>query len=225
MTRTGSLPRPNPPTKGDGGGRQVAVTDMTGPQDDIGDEDAAIWTRLTRGVKAYEREALPETARPSSAKSKPKRRSGTTAASSTDAPARAILPGQGAWQGSGQGQAPDPVDLRRGDHAGIDRSTRRRLTQGQLPIEARLDLHGMTAAQAERHLLRFINLAVGDGKRCVLVITGKGANNNGVLKRLVPMWLKSPPLGDKILALSQAVPSDGGDGALYVMLRRHRQRR
>jgi len=54
------------------------------------------------------------------------------------------------------------------------------------------------------------------------VITGKGANNNGVLKRLVPMWLKAPPLGARVLALSQAIPSDGGDGALYVMLRRSR---
>ena len=185
---------------------------MTGPQDDTGDEDVAIWKRLTDGVKAYEREPPPSTIRRSAPQ--PKTRHKPSTASS----APAFRPGQG----PAPKQAPDPVDLRRGDHAGLDRSTRRRLAQGQLAIEARLDLHGMTAAQAERHLSRFINTALGDGKRCVLVITGKGANNNGVLKRLVPMWLKSPPLGAKVLALSQAVPADGGDGALYVMLRRRR---
>ena len=185
---------------------------MTGPQDDTGDEDAAVWKRLTAGVKAYERDAPPGSARPSLPKPKPKRKPSAT----PSAPAVRL------GQGLAPKNAPDPVDLRRGDHAGIDRSTRRRLAQGQLAIEGRLDLHGMTAAQAEHHLSRFINFALGDGKRCVLVITGKGANNNGVLKRLVPMWLKSPPLGAKVLALSQATPADGGDGALYVMLRRRR---
>ena len=188
---------------------------MTGPQDETGDDDAALWRRLTSGVKAYERDAPPADMRAPAPKPKPKRKSSGAA---SGAPVRLGQIGQG----PAPQHAPDPVDLRRGDHAGIDRSTRRRLAQGQLAIEARLDLHGMTAAQAERHLSRFINNALVDGKRCVLVITGKGANNNGVLKRLVPMWLKSPPLGAKVLALSQAVPADGGDGALYVMLRRRR---
>ena len=187
---------------------------MTGPQDDTGDEDTAVWKRLTAGVKAYERDAPPRSGRATLSKPKPKSKRKTAGASKADT----IRSGQR----TAPKQTPDPVDLRRGDHAGIDRSTRRRLAQGQLAIEARLDLHGMTAAQAERHLSRFINGALGDGKRCVLVITGKGANNNGVLKRLVPMWLKAPPLGARVLALSQAIPSDGGDGALYVMLRRSR---
>jgi DNA-nicking Smr family endonuclease len=186
---------------------------MTGPQDDIGDEDAAVWKRLTREVKPYQRDPLPAVARPSAPQPRPKRKPS----------ARSTGPAIRLGQGPAPKRAPDPVDLRRGDHAGIDRSTRRRLAQGQLPIEARLDLHGMTAAQAERQLSRFITRAVGDGRRCVLVITGKGANNNGVLKHLVPMWLTSPPLGAGVLALSQAVPTDGGDGALYVMLRRRRQ--
>ena len=185
---------------------------MTGPQDDTGDEDAAVWKRLTDGVKAYERDVPPAAARPSAPTPKPKRRS----SGKTATPAFRI------GQAVAQKNTPDPIDLRRGDHAGIDRSTRRRLAQGQHPIEARLDLHGMTAAQAERHLSRFIGTAAGEGKRCVLVITGKGANNNGVLKRLVPIWLKSPPLGAAVLAISQAIPTDGGDGALYVMLRRRR---
>ena len=119
--------------------------------------------------------------------------------------------------------APTPIDLRAGEHAGLDRSTRRRLAQGQQPIEARLDLHGLTAAQAERKLAGFIASAEGQGCRCVLVITGKGANGNGVLRRLVPLWLKTPPLSSRVLAISAARQADGGDGALYVMLRRRRQ--
>ena len=101
--------------------------------------------------------------------------------------------------------------------------TRRRLAQGQQPIEARLDLHGLTAGQAERRLAGFITNAEADGCRCVLVITGKGANGNGVLRRLVPLWLKTPPLSSRVLAISAARQADGGDGALYVMLRRRRQ--
>ena len=156
---------------------------MTGPQDDTGDEDAAVWKRLTAGVKAYERDAPPGSARPSLPKPKPKRKPSAT----PSAPAVRL------GQGLAPKNAPDPVDLRRGDHAGIDRSTRRRLAQGQLAMRT-LDLHGMTAAQAERHLSRFIN------SRWATANAGprdhrQGANNNGVLKRLVPMWLKSPPLG------------------------------
>jgi len=190
---------------------------MTGAQDDPtgkdkNEEDAAVWRRLTQGVKAYERE-IPPGARPSPAKLK--------SAKKPVKPSAGPVPRLAA--SSQAAPAAGPVDLRRGDHAGIDRSTRRRLSQGQLAIEGRLDLHGMTAAQAERHLSGFINNAIAAEKRCVLVITGKGANNRGVLKRLVPMWLTSPPLAAKVLALSQATPSDGGDGALYVMLRRRRQ--
>ena len=200
--------------------QQATVTAMTGPQDDTGDEDTAVWKRLTAGVKPYKREAPPEISRPSATTPKPKRKSADPSTGPSAGPSSG--PGFMIGQGSSFRSAPDPIDLRRGDHAGIDRSTRRRLAQGQYPIEARLDLHGMTAAQAERQLSRFIGQAVSAEKRCVLVITGKGANNNGVLKRLVPMWLKSPPLGARILALSQAIPADGGDGALYVMLRRRR---
>ncbi|MCH2555060.1 MAG: Smr/MutS family protein, partial [SAR116 cluster bacterium] len=89
--------------------------------------------------------------------------------------------------------------------------------------EARLDLHGLTAAQAERRLARFVDQAARIGVRCLLVITGKGSEGKGVLRRLVPLWLKTPPLSGQILAISQARQADGGGGALYVMLRRKRQ--
>ena len=116
-------------------------------------------------------------------------------------------------------KTPLPVDLREGDQAGLDGRTRRRLFRGDIPIDQRLDLHGHTAARAEIKLQRFIENASHAGCRCVLVITGKGA---GVLRGNVPGWLKRPPLSGLVLALAEARPVDGGNGAFYVLLRRRR---
>ena len=182
---------------------------MTFPQDNMDDDDAAVWERLTRGVKSYEPE-LPPSRQAKSPKAKPKQQRRTTVTLS----AQPLSAGKHASQ---------PIDLRNGEKAGIDGATRRRLVQGQITIEARLDLHGLTAAQAERRLARFVDQAARTGVRCVLVITGKGSEGKGVLRRLVPLWLKTPPLSGQILAISQARQVDGGDGALYVMLRRKRQ--
>lgn len=118
-----------------------------------------------------------------------------------------------------------PVDLRHGDHAGIDKTSRRKLSRGNLPVEARLDLHGSTAMQAERRLRDFLIDQAHLGSRCVLVITGKGADGEGVLRRHVPLWLKQRPLADLVLAISNATPKDGGAGAMYVLLRRARSSR
>ena len=112
-----------------------------------------------------------------------------------------------------------PVDLRLGERAGIDGATQRRLFRGEVPIDLRLDLHGMTAARAQKQLIRFIETAGNDGFRCVLVITGKGS---GVLNGHVPNWLKQLPLSRHVLALAEARPKDGGSGAFYVLLRRKR---
>jgi DNA-nicking Smr family endonuclease len=115
----------------------------------------------------------------------------------------------------------NPVDLRQGERAGIDGRTQRRLFRGDVPLDRRLDLHGLTAARAESRLTQFIERAARDGCRCVLVITGKGA---GILRGHVPDWLKRQPLSPHVLALAEARPHDGGCGALYVLLRRKRSR-
>jgi len=183
---------------------------MTKHRDKRGDDDATVWKRVTDGVKAY-RPDPPAPIRPKPSPPLPRRT------------VRQTAPLPGAAPSATATSKPDPVDLRAGEHAGIDKSTRRRLAQGQLAIESRLDLHGMTAAQAERRLAGFIDSAARQDQRCVLVITGKGAGGTGVLRRLVPEWLKSPPLAQRVLAISSARPGDGGDGALYVLLRRRRQ--
>jgi DNA-nicking Smr family endonuclease len=111
------------------------------------------------------------------------------------------------------------------DHfAGIDRANAERLKRGLHPIEARLDLHGKTQAEAHHALVAFIHSSSNAGRRCVLVITGRGfgPGGPGVLKSAVPRWLEDAAVRRKILAIAPAQPRDGGAGALYLLLRRHR---
>ena len=106
-----------------------------------------------------------------------------------------------------------------------------RMSRGKLAPEARIDLHGMTLAEAHPELIRFVLNAQSQGLRLVLVITGKGKRNEdtgpipqriGVLKYNVPQWLRMPPLGPAILQVAEAHLKHGGSGAYYVYLRRTR---
>ncbi len=111
------------------------------------------------------------------------------------------------------------------DHfSGIDRANAERLKRGLHPIEARLDLHGKTQTEAHHALAAFIRSSSETGRRCVLVITGRGLGPSGpgVLKSAVPRWLEEVELRRKILAIAPAQPRDGGAGALYLLLRRRR---
>jgi len=113
----------------------------------------------------------------------------------------------------------------------MDKKAYGRLTRGKLKPEGRIDLHGMTLAQAHPALTRFILSAWAAEKRLVLVITGKGRSGpdeglmtvqRGVLKRQVPEWLRSPQLGAAVLQVTQAHRRHGGEGAYYVYLTRKR---
>jgi DNA-nicking Smr family endonuclease len=106
--------------------------------------------------------------------------------------------------------------------AGIDRANAERLKRGLHRIEARLDLHGMTQAEAHGTLSAFIAASRLAGRRCVLVITGRGLGQSGpgVLKSSVPRWLEEPELRRHILAIAPAQPQHGGPGATYLLLRR-----
>lgn len=105
-----------------------------------------------------------------------------------------------------------------------DRRTTKRVKKGKVSIEARVDLHGMTQHQAHGVLAAFIAESYGLGRRCVLVITGKGRGDAapGVLRSGVPKWLNQSPNREKIISFTQAAPRDGGDGALYVLLKKKR---
>ncbi len=115
--------------------------------------------------------------------------------------------------------------LEPGRSAGLDRRTDDRLRRGQLPIEARIDLHGLTQSSAYDALAHFVAVSHAAGRRCVLVITGKGpvSQGGGVLRTMVPRWLAESSLRRRILALHRAQPRDGGDGALYLLLKRKRE--
>jgi DNA-nicking Smr family endonuclease len=118
-----------------------------------------------------------------------------------------------------------PVRLQALDHfSGIDRANAERLKRGLHPIEARLDLHGKTQAEAHHALAVFIHSSSEAGRRCVLVITGRGLGPSGpgVLRSAVPRWLEEVGLRPKILAIAPAQPRDGGAGAFYLLLRRRR---
>ena len=124
----------------------------------------------------------------------------------------------------GAAPLPPPPTLSHGTTAGLDKRTAERMKKGALKIEARLDLHGHTQEEARTSLEHFITAAHAQGKRQVLVITGKGGRgaHAGVLKDRVPQWLNGPPLRGHIVAFDYAAPKDGGSGALYVRLRKPR---
>lgn len=105
---------------------------------------------------------------------------------------------------------------------GIDKRQSERFRRGQMPIEGKIDLHGRTQAEAHDALQHFIERAFKAGKRQLLVITGKGMtqSKSGILKTNVPRWLNEAPMRRLILAISQARPEHGGEGALYVLLKR-----
>ena len=131
--------------------------------------------------------------------------------------------------GTGQAKAktsPDkkmPADFRLGETSGIDRSSARRMQRGQVSIEDRLDLHGLSQEQAQKEVKAFIGTAVQKNFRHVLIITGKGRDGHGILRNKVPEWLKDAPLCYHLNAISYAQPKDGGKGALYIRLKRQRE--
>lgn len=123
---------------------------------------------------------------------------------------------------------PAPSDLINGSASGIDKRTLGRLRRGLIPPEARLDLHTLRQDEAHRLLTAVLATSQAAGRRCVLVITGKGYGADGavgVLKGMVPRWLVEPPNRLRVLAFCHAARQHGGEGALYVLLRRPREQR
>jgi DNA-nicking Smr family endonuclease len=104
----------------------------------------------------------------------------------------------------------------------IEPGRRRRIARGRDDIAARLDLHGLDQDRARLALIGFLQRAHADGARTVLVITGKGVAGQGVLRRRVPEWLADPALRAVVAGLSSAEQHHGGEGALYIALKRRR---
>jgi DNA-nicking Smr family endonuclease len=164
------------------------------------DEDRALWETFTRPIKPLRKRnaASPTPKAPAAEPEKPRRSAAKTVAA---APARSESPLQ-----------PAPPSLT------LDRRTKARVARGRTAIDRRIDLHGFTQAQAHSALLHFIRQSAAQEARTVLVITGK----SGVLRRQVPHWLALPDFRALLIGFEQAAIRHGGEGALYLRLRRAR---
>jgi DNA-nicking Smr family endonuclease len=175
----------------------------------LDEEERTLWDQITRSVRPLAR-----------------RRS-----SSPEAPAVATRP----TAAQGRAVAPKPVQrtapLPKPQPAieRLDRRQKQRLAQGTETIDGRLDLHSRTQAEAYAALLSFLRRARADGARFVLVITGKGSGScnsqieRGVLNRQVPLWLALAEFRAHVVSFERAHARHGGEGALYVRLRRTRR--
>ena len=177
----------------------------------LSEEERALWDSVARQVKPLrkrQRAAKPPAVAPEAEVSvAPK----PVASPMPMAPPRAVAPPR-----------PEPPPL-----ASLGRRERSQLSRGRKEIDARLDLHGMTQTRAHRVLFAFLQRAHSDGLTFVLVITGKGKAGGaeaerGVLRRQVPHWLSLPEFRSLVVGFEEAHIGHGGEGALYVRVRRSR---
>ncbi len=181
----------------------------------LSDEEHALWRSFVRSIKPLRRSA--KTVEPITEETVLTVKSQAKRHTAPRAPAPAETP---------------PPKLPR--LAPLDRRLKQRVARGREPIEARLDLHGMTQMQAHAELLRFLRRAQSNGAKTVLVVTGKGStgysrggdpdanHERGVLRRQVPMWLALAEFRLLVVGFDDAHAGHGGQGALYVRLRRAR---
>jgi DNA-nicking Smr family endonuclease len=180
------------------------------------EEERALWSGVVRSIKPL---------RPSRRVAAEQSAAGT-AASEKKSAARPNLP-ERAMRSAPPVETPRPKTP---PLAPMDRRLKQRVARGSEPIDARLDLHGHTQAQAHMALMAFLQRAQRDGARVVLIVTGKGGargdpfapGERGVLKRQVPIWLALPEFRSFVLGFEAAHVGHGGEGALYVRLRRRR---
>jgi len=181
---------------------------------DISEAEADLWRRVTADAKRLDRrKRTPSTQpRPATSTSSPANTAGVSPAKAGRTPSTPTPPSYPPLPELGHDAAP-----------GLDKRTFDRLRRERVPIDSWLDLHGFSQEEAHRALHDFLASSQAAGRRCLLVITGKGSRGDlgtGVLRRVVPMWLNRPPNRSRVLAFCHATPQHGGEGALYVLLRR-----
>ncbi len=170
-----------------------------------GSEDKDLWQLVTRSVR-------PIAKKPASPKHAAKPRTAVK-----------VHPAKTAAQPLARAPTPPPSFTRQVapvKQAVFDRGEEESLRKGKRDVEARLDLHGMTQAEAYAALYRAVRAAQKSGRRTLLVITGKGKAGGGALRRMLPLWLEEGELQAAVLAFAPARPEDGGEGAFYVRLRK-----
>jgi DNA-nicking Smr family endonuclease len=195
----------------------------------VSEEEAALWRAVTRTVaplKRYRRKAVPVRTEPVQ-EPRPAPHPSTSHTSHRPSSSVATRP-----VAKPNPSKPNPSKLKPSEPkpsepalAPIDRRAKQRLARGTQAIDARIDLHGRTQSEAHLALLRFLRRAQANEAKTVLVITGKGrgsAGDRGVLKRQVPMWLALPEFRGLVVGYGEAAAAHGGEGALYVRVRRVR---
>ena len=139
-----------------------------------------------------------------------------------------IAPIAVAAQRPSNARAPTPPAIALPPLTGVEPKVRRRLARGQISVEAALDLHGLRQDEAHRAVHGFLEQAFFSGVRLVLIVTGKGGapgsddpyQRAGVLRQMVPHWLREASMRKIVIGFEEASPSKGGRGALYVRIRR-----
>jgi DNA-nicking Smr family endonuclease len=189
--------------------RPPVLPDLSAPsrgRRHLSEEERALWESVARQVKPLRKKRRP--AKIAASLMEP-------AAATPVASPRPVQPTTAAKAGK---RAAPPL-------APLGRRERSRLSKGRSEIDARLDLHGMTQTRAHGRLLAFLQRAHHDGLTFVLVITGKGVagdTERGVLRRQVPQWLALPEFRTLVVGFEEAHIGHGGEGALYVRIRRAR---
>jgi DNA-nicking Smr family endonuclease len=171
-------------------------------------DDQAVWKNVTRSIRPLK----PARSVESSSQGAPDLSDAAAERAATPRPVPVVPPTK---------KEPPPL-------APFGRRMRQKLARGTEPIERRLDLHGLTQREAHDALVHFLRSAQAQDARMVLVVTGKGARaadrdpfvERGVLRRLVPHWLKAPEFRNLVVGFEAANIGHGGEGALYVRLRR-----
>jgi DNA-nicking Smr family endonuclease len=170
----------------------------------LSEGERILWREITRSIAPLRSQPADETEQAAEAKRRPQE---------VSSPPRAAKP-QPARPKVETPPAPAPAPL--------GRRLKLLVAQGREAIDGRLDLHGLTQAEAHDALLRFLHTAQARGARLVMVITGKGRGEGGVLKRQVPLWLALPEFRGKVIGFEQAHHRHGGEGALYLRVRKGR---
>lgn len=160
-----------------------------------GPEELHLWSKVAATVHPLPGRVVPEIPAPKAEAALSPRAAASTA--KTPAPKRSPAP---------------PTNIEPG--------RKRLIVREREPLEARIDLHGLNHDQARAALQGFLLRAWSEGYRAALVITGKGTRGDGVLRRFTPEWLAAPPLREIVAGVSEAHRRHGGEGALYVALKR-----
>lgn len=188
---------------------------------DDGQSDDALWAAVSKTVKPLARKSPAVPNIPTQPTPSPKPDAQSRAARKTPAVRRQLpQPPAPPIQRSAR-----PPVLEHGAAPGVDKRTATKLRRGLMPIEATIDLHGLNRDDARGRLTGFLSGHHAAGRRCVLVITGKGLKDDwspGVIRSAVPGWLNEAPLRELVLSFATAQPKDGGSGAIYVLLKRTR---